>query len=53
MTGKAVRWKLDRGVWVRVHPGVYQTQPGREDWFTTALAGQLAVPGSAWSTRAG
>ncbi len=51
MSVKAVRWKLERGLWVRVHPGVYQTQPGRDDWHTYALAAQLAVPGSAWSHR--
>ena len=51
MSGKAVRWRVDRGVWVRVHPGVYQTRPGRDDWHTQALAAQLAVPGSAFSHR--
>jgi hypothetical protein len=51
MTSKAVRWKLDRGLWVRVHLGVYQTLPGRDDWYTSALAAQLAVVGSAWSHR--
>ena len=49
MSPKAVRWKLDRHRWVRVHLGVYQTLPGRDDWHTDALAAQLAVPGSAWS----
>ncbi len=49
MTGKAVRWRVERGVWVRVHPGIYQTRPGREDWHTHALAAQLALPGSAFS----
>jgi hypothetical protein len=49
MTGKAVRWKLDRGLWTRALPGVYQTVPGRDDWHSTALAAQLAVPWSAWS----
>ncbi|MEO7235516.1 MAG: type IV toxin-antitoxin system AbiEi family antitoxin domain-containing protein [Lapillicoccus sp.] len=51
MSGKAVRWRVERGVWVRVHPGVYQTRPGRDDWHTGALAAQLAVPGSAFSHR--
>ncbi len=49
MSAKAVRWKLDRDLWVRVHPGIYQTLPGRDDWHTDALAAQLAVSGSAWS----
>ena len=51
MTTKAVRWRLERQLWVRVYPGVYQTLPGRDDWHTDALAAQLAVPGSAWSHR--
>jgi hypothetical protein len=51
MSSKAVRWRVERGTWVRVHPGVYQTLPGREDWHARALAAQLAVPGSAWSHR--
>lgn len=49
MSAKAVRWKLERRLWVRVHPGVYQTLPGKDDWHTDALAAQLAVPESAWS----
>lgn len=51
MTPAAVRWKVESGVWMRVHRGVYQTRPGKDDWQTTALAAQLAVPGSAWSHR--
>lgn len=36
--------------WVRVHRGVFQTQPGRDDFWTTALAGHLACgPNAAWS----
>lgn len=49
LTPKAIEWRLARGWWVRIHPGVYLTTPGRDDWWTTALAAQLAVPGSAWS----
>jgi hypothetical protein len=49
LTSKAIEWRLRRGLWVRLHPGVYMTTPGRDDWWTTALAGQLAVPGAAWS----
>ena len=51
MSSNSVRWKLERGLWVRVHPGVYQTLPGKDDWHTEALAGLMAVPGSAWSHR--
>jgi predicted transcriptional regulator of viral defense system len=51
LSAKAVRWRLGRGTWTRIHRGVYQTQPGREDWTTAALAAQVAVPGSAWSHR--
>ena len=49
LTSKAIEWRLTSGRWVRVHPGVYQTAPGRNDWWTGALAAQLAIPGSAWS----
>ena len=49
LTAKAIGWRLTSGRWVRVHPGVYLTTPGRDDWWTCALAAQLAVPGAAWS----
>ncbi len=51
LTPAAVRWKVESGVWEHVHRGVYQTRPGKDDWYTAALAAQLAVPGSAWSHR--
>ena len=35
-----------------MHPGVYLTVPGRDDWWTRALAAQLAVDDSAWSLHA-
>lgn len=31
MTDDAVRWRLERGWWVGMHPGVYLTVPGRDD----------------------
>jgi very-short-patch-repair endonuclease len=49
LTDKAIRWRLQRGWWVVVHHGVYLTQPGANDWRTSAVAAQLAVPDSAWS----
>lgn len=49
LTDDAVGWRLERGWWVAVHPGVYLTVPGREDWWTRALAAQLAVGDAAWS----
>ena len=51
MTDRAIRWRLQRHRWMTVHHGVYLTIPGRDDWHTTALAAQLAVPDSAWSSR--
>ena len=49
MSPKAVEVPL-AGRWVRVHRGVFQTQPGRDDFWTTALAGHLACgPDAAWS----
>lgn len=49
LTSKAIEWRLATGRWRRVLPGVYQTMPGRDDWWTSALAAQLAVPQAAWS----
>ena len=51
LTDGAIRWGLTRRGWTAVHQGVYLTVPGRDDWHTTALAAQLAVPDSAWSHR--
>jgi hypothetical protein len=42
MTERAVRWRLTSARWVRVHPGVYLTEPGRNDWEVTAMAALLA-----------
>jgi hypothetical protein len=42
MTEKAVRWRLSSGRWVRLHPGVYLTEPGRNDWEVGALAALLS-----------
>ncbi|MEP6630680.1 MAG: hypothetical protein ABJA89_09420 [Lapillicoccus sp.] len=49
LTRKAIESRL-RGRWVGVHPGVYQTRPGRDDWWTLALAAHLACgPQAAWA----
>ena len=48
LSPKAIAWRLERGRWQVVHPGVYQTLPGREGWETRAVAALLhAGPGSA------
>src|SRR6478609_10315121 len=52
LTDDAIRWRLERGWWVAMHPGVYLTVPGRDDWWTRALAAQLAVDDAAWSHHA-
>lgn len=50
MTESALTWRLDRGTWVRVHAGVYLTTPGRDDWWTGAVAAHLACGSrAAWS----
>ena len=41
MTRKAVECRLSSGRWITVHPGVYQTMPGRQDWETRAVAALL------------
>jgi hypothetical protein len=38
----AIVWKLESGRWTRLHPGVYLTTPGRDDWQVSALAALLA-----------
>lgn len=43
LTGKAVECRVRSGRWVRVHPGVLQTTPGRDDWTTRALAALLRI----------
>jgi hypothetical protein len=41
MSRKAVECRLSSGRWTTVHPGVYQTMPGRQDWETSAVAALL------------
>src|SRR5688500_11952488 len=36
LSREAVRWRLDRGWWRRVHPGVYLTHSGELDWLGRA-----------------
>lgn len=38
----AVRWKLDRGQWQRVHPGVYAVHNQPLNWFARASAAVLS-----------
>ncbi|GAA6526170.1 hypothetical protein IDVR_19660 [Intrasporangium sp. DVR] len=42
-TAEAIEWKLHRGQWVRVVPGVYLTTPGRDDWEMRAVAALLGA----------
>ncbi len=52
LSARAIEWRLAQGTWVRIHPGVYLTRPGRDDWEMRAVAGLLhAGPGSALSGR--
>lgn len=39
--GEAVRWKLARGTWRRVHPGVYAVHGQALDWHARASAALL------------
>ncbi|HET7800443.1 MAG TPA: type IV toxin-antitoxin system AbiEi family antitoxin domain-containing protein, partial [Humibacillus xanthopallidus] len=41
LTDEAIRWRLSTGRWVRMHPGVYLTRPGRSDWEVRAVAALL------------
>lgn len=38
---KAIECHLASGRWVRIHPGVYLTRPGRDDWEMRAVAALL------------
>lgn len=52
MTRKAIEWQLRRGHWAALHPGVYLTTPGRDDWEVLAVAALLhAGPGAVLSGR--
>jgi hypothetical protein len=41
MSARALDWRVASGRWARLHPGVYLTRPGRDDWHTRALAALL------------
>ena len=41
LTAEAIEWRIRRGRWVRVIPGIYQTLAGRDDWETRAMAALL------------
>lgn len=43
MTARAVQWRVRSGRWVRLHPGVFLTKPGRDDWPMRATAALLSV----------
>jgi len=43
LTDDLLRWRVESGRWVRLHEGVFLTEPGRDDWRTTALAALLCV----------
>ena len=52
LSSKAIEVRLASGRWRRIQHGVYQTAPGREDWWSSALAAHLACgPDAAWSHR--
>jgi hypothetical protein len=41
LSARTVEWRLKSGRWVALHPGVYLTLPGRDDWETGAVAALL------------
>ncbi|OFE16556.1 hypothetical protein BA895_02890 [Humibacillus sp. DSM 29435] len=43
ITDDTIAWRVKTGRWVTVHPGVYLTTPGRDDWEMRAVAGLLYV----------
>ncbi|GAB3066120.1 type IV toxin-antitoxin system AbiEi family antitoxin domain-containing protein [Pedococcus soli] len=40
---RAVQWRVRSGRWVRLHPCVYLTRPGRSEWIVTASARLLSL----------
>jgi hypothetical protein len=42
---ESLRWALASGRWLTVHPGVYLTTPGRDDWEVRAVGALLSVGG--------
>lgn len=52
MTERQISRRVASGQWIRVHRGVYQTQPGCTDWSATALAGLLVAGRGAALTHA-
>lgn len=47
MSEHGLRWRVSSGRWVRLHEGVFLTEPGRDDWTTTAVAAMLAAQSGA------
>ena len=47
MSEHTLRWRVSSGRWLRPHPGVYLTIPGRDDFATTATAALLAAQSGA------
>lgn len=43
MTDDTIAWRVSSGRWVAVHPGIYLTTPGRDDWEMRAVAGLLHI----------
>ena len=43
LTEKTIRCRIESGRWLRLHPGVYLTEPGRDDWSMRAVAALLHV----------
>lgn len=41
LTERAIDWRLSSGRWTVLHPGVYLTAPGRDDWEMRAVAALL------------
>lgn len=52
MTERQISARVASGQWVRIHRGVYQTQPGRSEWSARALAGLFAAGRGAALTHA-
>lgn len=51
LSERRISHRVNSGQWVRVHHGIYQTQPGRQDWEARALAALFAAGSAAALTH--
>jgi hypothetical protein len=43
LSDAAMQWRVTSRRWVRLHPGVFLTKPGHQDWEVAATAALLST----------